>query len=230
MKIQVAKPKQQTRIFGLICGRAGTGKTYQLTTFPKSKSLLISMEKGHLTIAGSGYAYCEPSSYAELMTFLRTFEQKYGDKVKYLYIDSLTEIYDLIKSEAKEKFTLQQNYAKHDYIQEQMMVLLRLCRNMETSVFFTCHTKMVQDGMGQTEDLAFDGKLPAMVMKQFDFSFHLMDEEDEGKLNRYIATSPALSRCAKARVSEFMNVQIQNKEKANLYLLTQKLLGGTNEN
>lgn len=229
MRIQAAKAEEQKRIFGLICGKAGAGKTYQVTSFPKQETLLISVEKGHLTIAGSGYAYCEPASYNELVTFLRTFETKFPH-VKYVYIDSLTELYDMVKSEAKEKYTPQQNFAKHDFIQDQMMVLLRMTRNMGISVYFTCHTKRVQDGLTQIEDLAFDGKMPAMVLKQFDFSFHLMDEEEDGKIVRYAVTTPSLSRCAKARVSEFMGITLNNKERANLYQLTRKLLGEKNEN
>lgn len=230
MKIKVASDEGQNKVFGLICGRAGVGKTFQVTTLPLKQTLFVSVEKGHLTIKGSNYAYVEPRSYDELLIFLKSFEQKYGQRIKYLYIDSLTEIYDMIRHEAKGKFTASQNYAKHDDIEDKILSLVRLCRSFsETSVFFTCHTKDDKDGLAMVENLAFDGKMPAKILKQFDFSFHLGVREEEGKIRRFMVTSPTESKCAKARISPFLKIQIDDIEEANLFDLCQKLIGGGNE-
>ena len=228
MEIKLCSEEGENRIFGLIAGRAGVGKPHQLTTLPKTQSLLVSVERGHLTLRGSNYAYVEPKSYDELVGFLNGFEKRFGEKIKYLYIDSLSEIYDLIRHEARTQYKPSQNYAKHEDIEDKMISLIRMCRSYEKiSVFFTCHVKDDKDGLAMVENLAFDGKLPAKVLKQFDFCFHLGIKEEEGKIQRFMITSPLLSKCAKARVSEFIKTKIEDVEPANLYRLCQKLLGGT---
>lgn len=206
-----------TKLFGIVSGRSGVGKTYQASTLPK-KTLLVSLEQGHLTLRGSGIRYIEPTSYNELYSYLQTM-QHIPD---FIYVDSLTELYDLLRHEARKNYKPSQNYAKHEDIEDKLLSFLRFCRNLPCSVFFTCHTKQDKDALGMVETLAFDGKMPTKVLKQFDFSFHLMIDE---KGNRFFETSPVDSLVAKARVSEFLKVKLEAKEEANLYKLCKKLLG-----
>ena len=214
--------KETGRVFGLVAGEPGIGKTTQGTTFPKKETLILSVEDGILSISGSGYAVGEIDSYDDLLKTV----QSPPKWVKYLYIDSLSEIYDVIKKELSDKFTRSQNYAKHEEMELKIIHLIREARKLSIDVFFTCHVKQVADGLGISHDLAFDGKMPANLKKQFDLIVHMTTEtEEDGKTKRIFITSPEKSMLAKARVSPWLNIKINDKEEANLYGLTKKLKG-----
>ena len=222
MDIKTLDSKDNGRVFGLIAGSPGVGKTTQATTFPQKETLIISLEDGMLSLAGSGYAYAECDSYKDLLDAV-TDVPKW---VKYLYIDSLTEVYDLLKKELDSKFTSSQNFGKHEQMDLMLFHLIRQARKLSIDTFFTCHVKRIKDGLDVIDDLAFDGKMPEMVKKQFDMVLHLQaDVDDEGNNERFFITSPELSKIAKKRVSPWLNIEVKDKEEANLYKLTNKLKG-----
>ena len=225
MQIKQLNGQGASRVFGLIPGKPGLGKTTQATTFPVSETLIVSVEDGLLSIEGSGFASIEIKSYEQLMSLLETIT-KVAPWCKYLYIDSLTEIYDVLKHELKNQFKPSQNFAKHEEMIDKMLHAVRVARQLPISVFFTCHTKEDKDGMTIVQNLSFDGKMPELVLKQFDLSFHLdfVDTGNGQKIRAFI-TDPQISKIAKGRVSPFMNVQLNSYEEPNLYKLTQKLLG-----
>lgn len=225
MTLKTADGDSKKRIFGLLAGGPGIGKTTQLTTFPREETIGVSIEDGFLSIEGSGYAYEEVSSYDELLEFVSTIQSKYP-WCKYLFVDSLTEIYDVLKHELKKQFKPSQNFQKHDEMYDKMLHIIRLARNLDINVVFTCHTKEDKDGLNIVKNLAFDGKMPAMVLKQFDLSIHYdyVENEDDQMIRTFIM-DPQTSKIAKARVSPWMNVEIGQYEEPNLYKLAQKLLG-----
>ena len=225
MEIKQACGTGIQKVFGLVPGKPGLGKTTQMTTFPISETLGISVEDGFLSIEGSNYAYTEIRSYDDLLDAITNI-QKTAPWCKYLYIDSLTEIYDVLKHELKGKYKPSQNFQKHDEMIDKMLHIIRVARNLPLSVFFTCHTKEDKDGMSIVQNLNFDGKLPEQVLKQFDLSFHLdMADMGNGKKERAFITSPEVSKIAKRRLSPWLNVEIKDIEEPNLYKLTQKLMG-----
>lgn len=225
MQIKQLNGQNIQRVFGLIPAKPGVGKTTQATTFPIGETLIASVEDGLLSIEGSGYASVEIKSYNELITLLETIT-KVAPWCKYLYIDSLTEIYDVLKHELKGKYKASQNFAKHDDMIDKMLHAVRIARQLPISVFFTCHTKEDKDGMTITQNLCFDGKMPELVLKQFDLSFHLdFVDSGNGKKTRAFITDPQISKIAKGRVSPFMNVVLDSYEEPNLYKLSLKLMG-----
>lgn len=228
MTIKTASGNGRGRVFGLISGPPGSGKTTQMTTFPKNKTLGVSIEDGFLSIDGSGYAYEEIDSYDDLLDLVTNIRKKHP-WVEYLYIDSLTEIYDILKHELKGKFNAKQNYAKHEEMYDKMLHIVRVARRLDISVFFTCHTKEEKDGMSLIQKLAFDGKMPELVMKQFDVCIHLDRIEVDGKTTRAFITTPMISKVAKVRVSPWLNIKVNDYEEPNLYKLTQKLMGKKGE-
>lgn len=213
------------RVFALLAGPAGIGKTTQATTFPREETLIISLEKGLLSIKGSGFAAVEITTYTELINILEK-EIKANTWIKHICIDSLSEIYDLINKEAKDKFKPSQNFAKFDDVKSKMFYSIRLAKQLDVNCFFICHTKEDKDGMALVEELAFDGKLPADLKKQFDLIIHMKMMPDANNVNqRVFVTCPELSKVAKKRVSPFMNIQVNDIEEPDLYKLTQKMLG-----
>lgn len=225
VKIKTADNSGDHYLFGLIAGNPGLGKTTQATTFPQKKTLIISVEDGLLSIRGSNYAYVEINSYDELMDVLEGID-KIAPWAEYVYIDSLTEIYDVLKHELKGKYKPSQNFQKHDEMQDKMLHAIRTARKIKRHVFFTCHVKTDKDGMTMVQNLAFDGKLGILVLKQFDLSLHLdMVDNDEGKEERMFITSPELSKIAKRRLSPWIKESLEDFEEPNLYNVCQKLLG-----
>ena len=223
MEIKQLENTVNSRVFGLLAGSPGVGKTTQGTTFPKEETLIVSVEDGLLSIAGSGYAFVEVENYKELLGLI----QDPPKWVKYLYIDSLTEIYDMLQKELSGKFTSKQNFAKHEELKLMMAYLIRQSRKLDISVFYTCHIKQEKNGLILEDELAFDGKMPGEVKKHFDLVFLLQTRTDNnGQEVREIVTSPSISKVAKRRVSPWLDAKINDIEEANLYALTQKLLGG----
>lgn len=225
--MKIADGNTVSRVFGLVAGPAGVGKTTQATTFPKEETAILSVEDGLLSIEGSGYAYEEAQSYDHALDFIETIQKKHS-WVKYLYIDSLTEIYDLLKRELKHDPSLKKNtFAKHDAMYDMLIHMIRVARQLPINVFFTCHTKEDKDGLSLVQNLAFDGKMPEMVKKQFDLVVHLDDIEFDGssEKTKVFMTSPHVSKIAKKRVSPWLEAEINDYEEPNLYKLTQKLLG-----
>lgn len=227
MKIKTLDGKATNRVFGLLSGKQGMGKTTQGTTFPQKETLLVSVEDGFLSIEGSGYAMVEISSYDELIDILEK-EIKKNKWVKYLYIDSLTEIYDLLSRELSQKYSRKDNFAKHADMKDMLLYAVRTARQLtDINIWFTCHTKESKDGLYTTQELAFDGKLPSLIKKQFDLCvlMDFYDVDDSGKEERVFITSPEISPAAKRRASPWLNVEIKDIEEPNLYKLGQKLLG-----
>ena len=212
------------RVFGLISGPAGIGKTTQLTTFPIEKTLGVSVEDGFLSIQGSGFAYEEVKTYDEILSLVTNLKVTYP-WVEYLYIDSLTEIYDVLKHELKHQFKPSQNFAKHEEMYDKLLHIIRVARQLDVNVFFTCHTKEDKDGLALVQNLAFDGKMPEMVKKQFDLCVHIDYVEIDGARKRMFITNPEISKVAKRRVSPWLNIEVQDYEEPNLFNLTQKLTG-----
>lgn len=222
MKIKKLDNNVNRRIFGLVAGQPGVGKTTQATTFPKKETLIVSVENGLLSIAGSEFAAIEAQSYDEVLDIV----SNPPSWVKYLYIDSLSEIYDMLKKELSEKFTRAQNFAKFEEMNLKLLYLVRMAKRLDIDVYFTCHVKMVSEMGGKDYELSFDGKMPNDLKKQFDFVLQLaFDDDDEGGTKRVFITSPEHSMIAKARVSPWLGIEIKEIEEDNLYKLTNKLKG-----
>ena len=93
-------------------------------------------------------------------------------------------------------------------------------------IFLLCHTKEEKNGLVTEHELCFDGKMPIDIKKQFDLVVHMIKmNNDAGVEKRVFITSGTMSKISKARVSPFLDVQIDDIEEANLYKLALKLKG-----
>lgn len=217
--------QKEMRVFALLAGDAGIGKTTQATTFPQQETLIISAENGLLSIAGSGYAAEEVKSYDRVLEILEK-EVPANPWIKHICIDSLSELYDLIAKEAKDRFTASQNFQKFEDIEMKLIHLIRVAKQLSQNVFFTCHLKEEKNGMTLEKELAFMGKLPEKIKRQFDLIIHYdFHVGDDGKKERVFICDPLTSKIAKARLSPFLGVQLSSHEQPNLYKLCQKISG-----
>jgi len=216
--------KSKPRVFALVAGESGIGKTTQVTTFPTAETLFVSVEDGHLSIQGSGIDAVKIDTCDDLYDVLNQVDTW---PHQYIYIDSLSEIYDMIKREAKDKFTPAQNFQKFDYINSSFLGVVKRARAIgNKDIYFTCHVKEEKNGIVLEKELSFDGKTPVEVKKQFDLIVHMdKNKNSTGEEVRVLITDPTISKIAKARVSPFMGVTIESVEEANLYELTRKLKG-----
>jgi len=229
LELKTLDADSDSRVFALVAGPAGIGKTTQATTFPRSETLIVSLENGLLSLKGSGYAAVEIKTFDRLIEILES-EITANAWIKHICIDSLSELYDLINKEAKDKFTSAQNFAKFDYVKSQLFFAIRTAKQLSVNCFFICHTKEEKNGLLLEENLAFDGKLPEDIKKQFDLILHMkMVEDDKGVEHRCFLTSPTLSKVAKRRVSPWLNIEIKDTEQPDLYKLCQKLSGNKGE-
>lgn len=225
LNIVTLDDKSGGKVFALLAGPAGIGKTTQATTFPRDEMLIISLEKGLLSIKGSGFAAVEITTYTELIEILEK-EVKANTWIKHICIDSLSEIYDLVNKEAKDKFKPSQNFAKFDDVKSKTFYAIRLAKQLDVNCFFICHTKEEKDGMSLVEELAFDGKLPVDMKKHFDLVIHMKMMPDTNGVNqRVFVTCQELSKVAKKRVSPWLGIETSPIEEPDLYKLTKKLLG-----
>lgn len=231
IKARVANTQDNNRVFGLVAGSAGVGKTTCLTHFPIEETLGISIENGFLSIAGSGVKYLEIESYDDLDTILtKELGKPAYKKVKYLFIDSLSEIYALLRRELGQKYSASQNFAKFDELNDKMFYIIRLARTLlHLNIFFTCHTKEEKNGLVIEENLAFQGQMPEDLKKQFDLVVHMKDVAFDGRQDKVkvFITNPTISKVAKKRISPWLGVQVEDYEQPNLYQLTLKLMGKT---
>lgn len=229
LNLKTLNADSPSKVFALVAGPAGIGKTTQATTFPREETLIVSLENGLLSLKGSGFAAEEIKTYDRLIEILEV-EITANKWIKHICIDSLSELYDLINKEAKDKFTSSQNFAKFDYVKSQLFYAIRLAKQLDVNCFFICHTKEEKNGLILEENLAFDGKLPEDIKKQFDLILHMkMVEGENSQSYRAFVTCPEVSKVAKKRVSPWLNIEVEAIEEPNLYKLTQKLSGNKGE-
>lgn len=212
------------RAFILVAGEAGIGKTSLLLNLPIEETLYVSAEKGELSVQGSGYSAV---SVSELNDMFQLADMIASSKQKYIVIDTLTEIYEQIKDDAKTRFTVAQNFAKHDDIEYWFMQAIKKYRDLDgKDVIMLCHVKDEKNGPILEKELCFQGQLPSKVRKQFDVCIHYdFIKNKEGVSERKFITSPQISKLAKCRISPYLNVKVNDIESPNIYEFIKKLKG-----
>lgn len=213
-----------SRFVALIVGSSGIGKTSQARFLPEDRTLIISAEAGLLCLKGTNYSVAEIKSTDDLME-VYNFLTKEPRKFDYIFIDSLTEIGQMVLAELKEdpKYSAA-NMALKMYGQynDIMTKIVKVFRDLtDYSVIFTCLDEQVKDGVELKDDFNLPGSsVKASIKAWFDLVLHLKSFEIEGEepVRKFI-TNAAVSRLAKDRSG-----LLESYEDADLSAIINKVL------
>lgn len=219
------------RFVALIVGPSGIGKTSLVKTLPEPESniLIISAESGLTCLDGTNIDVIEidPSkpttSLEEIYDFLQ--EEKTKKKYKYVFIDSLTEIGQLIVTELKKdphygqaKNALQL-WGKYSEI---MTMVCKSYRDMsDYSVIFTCLDATEKDGLEKIESFNIQGTSIKNSLKSwFDMVlFYKIYIDENGDKHRKLVTDTSESPLAKDRTGK-----LEQYEDADLSAIINKVI------
>jgi phage nucleotide-binding protein len=228
VKFKSTKDVSSSRFVALIVGPSGIGKTSQVRYLPEGKTLILSAEAGLLCLQGTDYAVAEIKTTEELMNVFSYLNN--GADFQYIFIDSLTEILEIVLTELKEdprysdpKMTLKM-YGTYN---EQATKIIKAFRDLSSySVIFTCLDENAKNGVEVVKEFNIPGSsIKNSLMAWFDLVLHLHAfTDEEGKVHRKFITDSTISPLAKDRSGK-----LESYEDADLSAIINKVLGGTNE-
>ena len=206
----------------MIYGQSGIGKTSILGTLPLNETLIISAESGLLCLQDKSIDVLEAKSYEAVRgAFSYLVTGKDEGKYKFVCIDSLTEISDLLVKnlKAKDEYKNPSNALKlWGEFSETMIGLIKAFRDLDRHIVFTALADDVNDGGIITKKPMIAGNKAQQLMPSFfDEVFYLtIDQENE----RVIHSQPTHSFIAKDRSGK-----LSSTEPANLTLIINKIQG-----
>lgn len=218
------------RFVALIVGESGIGKTSLVKTLPEPEEaiLLISAESGLACLDGTNIDVVEvdpnntTGSLESIYDYLQSDEAK--KKYKYVFIDSLTEIGQLIVAELKKdphfgqpKNALQL-WGKYT---ELMTMICKSYRDMsDYSVIFTCLNAVEKDGLEKFESFNLQGSsIKNSIKAWYDLVLFYKVYKDEDGTHRMLVTDTAESPLAKDRSGK-----LEAYEKADLSVIINKII------
>lgn len=228
LEIKKADSIHSDGLKALIYSDAGVGKTTLASTLDMNKTLVISFESGLLSIldeeSGADIQYVEPTSLTELRNVYEALLQpEYKEQFDNIFIDSLTEISEMMFKEYKANpalYTGRQDTLKlYGEVQNDMIALVKAFRDLKGyNVFMTALEESVVKQMKDVASIAMIGKkLGTKMAPLFDFVWHL-EVNEEGQ--RILRTQPTDTVLAKSRTRKLLA-----EETANLTHVLHKVRG-----
>lgn len=227
-KIQNTNNFENDRITCVVYGNPGAGKTYLSTTI-EEPTLILSAESGLLSIRGKGLDFWEINSFVDLREayeYLQTEEAK--KKYKWIYLDSLTEINEKLLEIQKKKYPdPDKTFKMWGEFKDTLIAFIKSYRDFKPyNVVFTALSAIDKDELGMRyTSVDINTRLSLAIPKFFDEVFYLQVINVEGKQVRKLLTSEYKNIIAKDRSGK-----LELFEEANLKLIKEKILGGTNGN
>lgn len=204
MEFKSTKEVSSSRFVALIVGASGLGKTSQVRFLPEDRTLIISAEAGLLCLKGTNYPVKEITSTDDLMEVYE-FLTKKPKMFDYIFIDSLTEIGEMVLTELKNdpKYA-GANMALKMYGQynDIMTKIVKVFRDLtDYSVIFTCLDEQVKNGMELEDQFNLPGSsVKSSIKAWFDLVLHMKAyRNEEGQTIRKFITDASESRLAKDR-------------------------------
>ena len=226
MQFESTKDVSSSRFVALVVGPSGIGKTSQVRYLPEDRTVILSAEAGLLCLKGTDYAVRNIKSTNDLMEVYSYLLNSPEKKFDYIFIDSLTEILEIVLSELKEdprfqdpKMTLKM-YGTYN---EQATKIIKAFRDLtDYSVIFTCLDENAKNGVEVVKEFNIPGaSIKNSLMAWFDLVLHLQGfKDEEGVTHRKFITDSTVSPLAKDRSGK-----LEAYEDADLSAIINKVLG-----
>ena len=189
--IAVASNIENKFIKFLIVGESGIGKTTLTKTLPEKEVLLLSFEGGELSIADTDIAVIKfndlnnpQDRYKRLLDVWAELQKpEWKQKFKYVVIDSLTELSNLIKDavflKADPRLT-QLSWGKYS---ETIKDIIKKFRDIDYNVVFLALPKIEKDDIGRRfTNVNMMGSIKDEVAGYFDEVFHYQYTKDSKRV------------------------------------------------
>ena len=196
----------------LIYAPSGAGKTFSASTL-KDKTLIISAESGLLSLSSEKIDYIDMTKNEKLETIdyadrlanlskVYNFLVKSDHKYETVFIDSLTEIAQIIDAHCEKKFPERKDgmvrWGEYNKI---FTSLVKKFRDLPINVIFTCLSAVEKDENNKRfTTFSVFGAIAQRLPQYFDEVFYLHAAQNENKLiKRYFQTAHAEQITAKDR-------------------------------
>jgi len=207
---RTSDPKD-THINLMVYAQSGSGKTYAVRTLPKP--IIISTEKGLLSLADIDLPYIEVNNFDDLADAYKWLsESDEADQYETIALDSISDIAEVVLAAEKSKVKdMRQAYGQ---LQDTMSNLVRSFRDLPKHVYMTAKAEKTQDENGK---LLWSPSMPGNKLAQslpyfFDEVLALRVEKDEdGNIMRMLQCASDGQWVAKDRsgvLSDFREVDL----------------------
>jgi hypothetical protein len=217
MGFELTGDNDLNRMALLIVAESGVGKTSQCMHLPPDEVAFISLESGDLCFKKNNYKPRLKSVIKTVDDLTESFVQLNDgiDGIKYVFIDSLTEMGQMILSELKEdpRYQDPKNTLKmYGTYNEMMTKIIKSYRDMDKyTVIFTCLSTKEKDGMEVYDDYNIPGaSVKNMLKSYFDLVLHMKVYKDGEEEKRVFLTNSSVSRLAKDRSGLLEQAELAN--------------------
>lgn len=187
-----------------VYGPSGIGKTSLAKTLNKHETLILNMERGLLSVAGSGIDYVDIFSTADLAEAYKelTENSAWQNKYKNVVLDSLSDLSETIFAEEAKKNP--DKRAAYGSMASMMLPIIKQFRDLPYNIMFITKLDTVKDDI--TGGVLFGPMFPGQQLpKQMPYIVDAMLAarptvmDAEGNIQRYIQTKPDFQWQAKDR-------------------------------
>lgn len=223
MKVIKTNQVEHQHIFGLIVGSSGSGKTTLAKTLPHESTIIFSAESGLLSLKDAEIDVIEIDSKEKLLEAFKWLGSQ--DKYENLFIDSLTEIGQLIFNQLKPNYTKAQMFGLYDEYATTMTKFLKALRDYKKiNIFCTALDAITKKDFEEITSIdliqkSLATKLPAL----FDEVMYLGVIEKEEQKHRVLLTDNKYHNFLKDRSGKLEHI-----EKPDLNNIINKIFVGEN--
>lgn len=220
MEIQNTSSLENHHIFALIVGASGVGKTSLVKTLDHKKTLILSAESGLLSVKDVSVDFIQIKTFDDLIDAYKFLSKNESD-YENIFIDSLTEIAEILFQQIKPEYSKSQKFGLYEEYSERLIKFLKTLRDMNNfNIWMTCLDKL--QSKDNTEVVTMDliqKSLSKKIPQIFDEVFYMQSVlRDNGDNVRVLITDNIIIDFAKDRSGK-----LDRYEKPDLQIITNKI-------